>query len=242
MITLDSQQFLQSKHLFNFNEKIAIAGLDEVGRGPLAGPVVSCAVVIESSNASQLEKDLPLFVEEMSLLGVNDSKKISTAKRKKILRLLNIQNEKGEIKISPLFQSKIYYSIAFLPPTVIDEINILQASLKSMSMAWEDLRERTVSAKQALLLIDGNQLPRFHEKVTAIPLVKGDSKSKLIALASLIAKEFRDNLMNRLHEEFPYYGWNSNAGYPTKIHQEGIKKHGITEHHRKSFRGVGAGL
>lgn len=122
------------------------------------------------------------------------------------------------------------YSIAELPPEFIDQHNILNASIHAMHLALDKL-----TLRPELILVDGN---RFHP-YNFIPyqcIVKGDSKLLSIAAASILAKNYRDHLMIKLHEEFPYYGWKKNMGYATKEHQKALMKFGPTIHHRKSFR------
>jgi len=122
------------------------------------------------------------------------------------------------------------FSIAELPPAFIDEHNILNASIHAMHLALDKLKIRP-----ELILVDGN---RFHP-YNYIPhqcIVKGDSKILSIAAASILAKDYRDRLMETLHTEYPEYGWDKNVGYPTKTHREAIRKFGITPHHRKSFK------
>ncbi len=181
-----------------------VCGADEVGRGPLAGPVVAAAVIIP--------KELR-FLEFMS--DIKDSKKLSLKKREYLFDKIT---------------EHLPYAICEITPQEIDEINILQASLKAMKIACERLPEINHA------LIDGNKAPCLTCKTTTI--VKGDTKSYNIAAASIIAKVHRDRIMERLHSEFPHYGWLNNAGYPTKQHREALLTHGITEHHRKSFAPV----
>lgn len=122
------------------------------------------------------------------------------------------------------------FSIAQMSPSFIDEHNILNASIYAMHLALDQLKIRP-----ELLLIDGN---KFHP-YNFIPhqcIIKGDSKILSIACASILAKNYRDSLMIKLHEEFPEYGWNKNMGYATKVHREALNKFGPTIHHRKSFR------
>lgn len=179
-----------------------VCGIDEVGRGPLAGPVVSAAVVINRSIAPQ-----------EILEQINDSKKLSAVKR-------------------AYLAEKIYefsdVSIAECSVDEIDDINILQAALRSMARAFEGLKTIPQTA-----LVDGNKKPKLICETQTI--VKGDSVSISIAAASIVAKEYRDKLMRDIANDFPNYGWEHNAGYGTKEHLEAIKKHGITIHHRKTF-------
>ena len=133
--------------------------------------------------------------------------------------------------MSELIKEKaIAWAIAELGPREIDEINILNASFKAMENAIKKL-----GIAPEHLLIDGN---RFRTSLS-IPfdcIVKGDAKVASIAAASILAKTFRDERMSQLHNDFPMYGWNTNMGYPTKAHREGIRQFGITPHHRQSFR------
>lgn len=124
----------------------------------------------------------------------------------------------------------IEFAIAEIPPVHIDEHNILNASIHAMHLALDQLKVRP-----ELLLIDGN---RFHP-YQFIPhqcIVKGDTKILSIACASILAKNYRDQLMIKLHEDFPEYGWNTNMGYATKHHRDALNAHGPTVHHRRSFR------
>ncbi|MGH1403154.1 MAG: ribonuclease HII [Alphaproteobacteria bacterium] len=182
-----------------------VCGLDEVGRGPLAGPVVAACVIIPK------EKRQLGFISELQ-----DSKKLS---------------EKKRVGLYDEITTHFPYSIAEISPQEIDEINILQASLKAMKQAHDHFNDIEYA------LIDGNKAPE-NLSSHSITVVKGDSKSKTIAAASIIAKVHRDTLMHKLDIEFPHYGWVKNAGYPTAQHREAIAKHGITPHHRRSFAPV----
>ena len=127
-------------------------------------------------------------------------------------------------------ENAVDFAIAELPPAFIDEHNILNASIHAMHLALDQLK-----TKPELILVDGN---RFHP-YNFTPhhcIIKGDSKYLSIAAASILAKNHRDNLMIRLHEEFPHYGWDTNFGYCTKTHQRALKKYGPNIHHRRSFR------
>ena len=192
---------------FELEERFSgpVFGLDEVGRGPLAGPVVAACVYIPDACY-----DLPFVCE------LKDSKKISKPKLKTLYE-----------QITQHFD----WSIAQVSVEEIDQINILQASLKAMKLALEDM---DVIPAQAL--VDGNKMPEL--PCPAECVVKGDSKSYSIAAASIVAKVTRDSLMKRLHDEFPFYSWDTNAGYPSQAHLDGIDQHGITPHHRQSFAPV----
>ena len=180
-----------------------VAGVDEAGRGPWAGPVVAASVVLGSS---------------MVLDGINDSKKMSSKQRSAVYDQIMKHCQVG-IGISGV--------------AVIDQVNILEATKQAMCQAIDNLPQLPDTA-----LIDGNQLPELPCQAKAI--IKGDSKSLSIAAASIIAKVTRDRIMQELHKEYPYYGWERNAGYGTKEHQEGLRCYGITMHHRRSFRPIKA--
>ena len=177
------------------------AGCDEVGRGCLCGPVVAAAVILDEN----FEQNL-----------INDSKKLSFKTRMDLDSYI-----KDNVKS---------FAIAELPPSFIDEHNILNASIYAMHNALDKL-----TIRPEFILVDGN---KFHP-YNFIPhqcVIKGDSKFLSIAAASILAKNYRDKLMIELHEEHPEYGWNTNFGYATKKHQEALIKHGITKYHRQSFR------
>ena len=181
-----------------------IAGIDEVGRGPLAGPVVAAAVV------------LPL--NEM-IVGLDDSKKLSPDKR---VNLADIIREKA-----------VCYAYGLVEAEEIDEINIYQATLKAMKRAVE-----TLKGNVDYLLIDALRIPDLD--IPQKPIVGGDGKSASIAAASIIAKVYRDQLMENYHEKYPNYVFNQNKGYGTKEHIEAIIKHGYSPIHRRSFNVPGA--
>ena len=177
------------------------AGVDEVGRGCLAGPVVSAAVI--------LKKDINLKL-------LKDSKKITFNKRE---------------EISKHIRNNSYYAIGIASVEEILNLNILQASLLSMKRAIERL-----SIRPSLILIDGNFAPKGLKNYKTI--VNGDEKIKVISAASIVAKVYRDRFMIKLSEKFSNYAWERNFGYGTKAHLEGLKKFGITTHHRKGFKPV----
>jgi ribonuclease HII len=182
-----------------------VCGIDEVGRGPLAGPVVACAVIIDR-----------VRMPKKILDEVNDSKKLKREKREYLFRYL---------------QEYSHSSVAECSVEEIDTINILQASLLAMKKACEALPHMP-----AVALVDGNKVPKLSCRVQTI--VSGDAKSLSIAAASIIAKHYRDELMRKLAEEFPHYGWENNAGYGTAQHLKAIEIHGITRLHRRSFSTV----
>ena len=181
-----------------------VCGLDEVGRGPLAGPVVAACVVIPH------EKRTLNFIAD-----IKDSKKVSVKKREELYQLIT---------------SHFPYALSAISPQEIDELNILQASLTAMKRAHDKIDGITHA------LVDGNKVPKLSS--LAIPVIKGDQKSKTIAAASIIAKVYRDRIMQKLANEHPHYGWERNAGYPTAEHRQALLVHGITPHHRRSFAPV----
>ncbi len=194
--------YLQSLNLqARWSEAYIEAGCDEVGRGCLCGPVVAAAVVLS---------------DDFDPSFINDSKKITA---------------KGRIELDCHIRSSVLdYAIAELSPEVIDQHNILNASIHAMHLALDQLKVRP-----ELILVDGN---RFHP-YNFIPhqcIVKGDSKMLAIAAASILAKNYRDSLMIQLHDEFPEYGWNKNMGYATADHRRALMEYGPTKYHRKSFK------
>ena len=178
-------------------------GVDEAGRGCLAGPVFAAAVILPEDFANEL---------------LNDSKQLT---------------EKQRYELRPIIEEKaIAYAVGIVFPDEIDRINILNASFLAMTRAVESL-----NVKPEHLLIDGN---RFKSKLL-IPfttVVKGDAKMMSIAAASILAKTYRDDYMNKIAEEYPQYDWLENKGYPTAKHRDAIAEHGITPYHRLTFKGV----
>jgi ribonuclease HII len=185
----------------NYSSFILETGTDEAGRGCLAGPVTAAAVI------------LPTHFENSIL---NDSKQMS---------------EKAREKLRPIIEEQaVSFAVTHLEPIIIDEINILNASIKAMQESILKL-----NPKPEYIIVDGN---RF-KPVSDIPyscIVKGDAKFMSIAAASVLAKTYRDDYMNKIHEEFPMYNWKQNKGYPTQEHREAIRKYGVTKYHRMSFR------
>ena len=181
---------------------VCVAGVDEAGRGPLAGPVVASAVVLASDHG---------------LDGLNDSKKLSQEAREKFFPV--IQNiAKG-------------FGIGVVAENIIDEVNILQASLLAMKIAVEKI-ELPID----FLLIDGNQ--SIKSKVEQKAIIKGDSLSLSIAAASVLAKVTRDRMMESYHHEYPQYMFDRHKGYGTRLHREKIRQFGPCPIHRKTFKGV----
>ena len=180
-----------------------VIGVDEAGRGPLAGSVVAGAVILDPSNIPD---------------GINDSKKLSVKKRDSLYNVL-IKNAICGIGIASVEE--------------IDEVNILNATYLAMNRAISEVMKQCAEPP-TIALIDGNKIPK-NCPCPAVSVVKGDTKSLSIAAASIIAKVTRDKMMLELHEKHPEYQWDSNSGYGTKAHREALDKHGITEHHRKTF-------
>ena len=183
------------------NTKVITAGVDEVGRGCLAGPVISAAVILKKG---------------INLSLLKDSKKITFKKR---------------IEIAEHIKLNSIYAIGMASVEEILKINILQAALLSMKRAIDQL-----SVQPELILIDGNFAPQGLKNFKTI--INGDEKIKSISAASIIAKVYRDELMIKLSEKFKNYAWERNFGYGTKAHMEGLKKFGITSHHRKGFKPI----
>jgi len=177
-----------------------LCGVDEAGRGPLCGPVCCAAVVLKDD----------FICEE-----INDSKKISEKKREKLYDII--------------IENCISYSIVFVDPQIIDEINILNASLSGMKQAVKEL-----SLTPDLVIVDGNKVP-LQMEIETKAVVKGDAKSLSIAAASILAKVSRDRYMQQLHEQYPQYRLDKHKGYPTKLHYELLAEYGIQDFYRKSF-------
>lgn len=188
-----------------------IIGIDEVGRGPLAGPVVSCAFIFFNTNFNNQE-----------LYFIDDSKKLSI--RKKEIAIKEILNLKKN--------NKIKFSLGMASVEEIDKFNILEATKISMYRAVRKLKQPPTQ-----LIIDG----KLNLNLDGYPsrgVIKGDQKSYSIAAASIIAKIHRDRYMKFLSFKYPLYNWSANAGYGTKKHIEAINRNGITIHHRKTFEPI----
>ena len=150
------------------------------------------------------------------IVGLNDSK-LLTKKRRDELRIA-------------IEKSALAFAVAIVPPEQIDKINILNASIEAMKISLDKL-----AITPQHILIDGNIFSTY-KAIKYTTIIKGDTKFQSIAAASILAKTYRDEIMESLHLENPAYKWNKNKGYPTKIHREGIQVHGVTSHHRKTFR------
>lgn len=202
--------------LNHYYEGLIEAGCDEAGRGCLAGAVYAAAVI------------LPPDYHNADL---NDSKQLTEKKR----YMLREQIERDAIS----------WAVGIVTPEEIDKINILQASFLAMHRAIDQL-----TPCPEALIIDGNRFTPYHPIIgggtsraeAALPhttIVKGDGKYLAIAAASILAKTYRDDYMNRLAEEYPQYDWRSNKGYPTKKHRQAIREYGVTPYHRLSYNLTG---
>ena len=186
---------------FNFSGFAFECGTDEAGRGCLAGPVTAAAILLPDTFKNEL---------------LNDSKQLS---------------EKNREFLKPILEKEaVSYAITHLEPIIIDEINILNASIKAMQESILKLNPTPL-----YIIVDGNRFKPVNE-IPFSTIIKGDSKYMSIAAASVLAKTYRDEYMNKIHEEFPMYNWKKNKGYPTKEHREAIRKYGATKYHRMTFR------
>jgi len=176
-----------------------VCGVDEVGRGPLAGPVVCAAVIMPDGN----------YIE-----GVDDSKKLSKKKREELAQ--------------KIMETAVAYRICRVEPQIIDEINILQATRLCMKNAVEGLE-----VKPDFCIVDGNMT--LDISIPQRSIIKGDALSYTIGAASIIAKVYRDKIMEEYARTYPEYGFESNVGYGSAAHIEAIKKYGLTPIHRRSF-------
>lgn len=189
---------------------VRICGIDEVGRGPWAGPVMAAAVIVPDP--------LPDF-----FTGVTDSKKLSAARRDALF---------------PLILQHCVVGIGHASVEEIDRLNILQATFLAMRRAYDALPHGSHGGGADRALVDGNRVPPLPCAATAI--VGGDAKIPAIAAASIVAKVTRDRHMAELDGQFPGYGWAGNAGYGTAAHQDGLARLGVTPHHRRSFAPIRA--
>ena len=177
------------------------AGTDEAGRGCLAGPVTAAAVILP---------------ESFELPYLNDSKKLTDSQRYTLRPMIEAQ--------------ALSFAVANVFQGEIDEINILNASIKAMHLALDKL-----NLKPAFIAVDGNRF-KTYKNIPHECVIKGDGKYLNIAAASVLAKTYRDDFMKKLDLKHPQYQWKKNKGYPTSAHREGIQKYGITEYHRTSFQ------
>ncbi len=199
---------------FEFEDKLngLVAGIDEAGRGPWAGPVVAGAVVFLDRNA-----------DSYLLENLDDSKKLSAKKREILFEKIMQAKENG----------KLLVGIGEASAQEIDEHNILQATFLAMKRAVENLKQQPDFA-----IIDGNQTPKNLNCQTTT-LIKGDAKSYSVSAASIVAKVYRDHLMCELAKQYPNYGFEKNAGYGTKLHINGLNEFGaIKGVHRTSYKPI----
>lgn len=178
-----------------------IAGIDEVGRGPLAGPVVASSVILP---------------EDFQLLGLDDSKKLTEAKREEFYAYIQ--------------EHALAVGVGIIQPEEIDQVNIYEATKKAMLSAIA-----AMPFAPEYLLIDAMKLDTPYPSQA---IIKGDANSISIAAASIIAKVMRDAIMKQLHSEYPFYQFERNMGYGTKEHLVALEKHGMTPYHRKSFEPI----
>lgn len=184
----------------SYQDKLIEAGCDEAGRGCLAGPIFAAAVILPKNFKNEI---------------LNDSKKLSRKQREELRCIIE--------------KEAIDYAVASLDNYKIDEINILQASLKAMHEALNILK-----SKFEFIAVDGNRFPPY-KSVSHKTIVKGDGKYMNIAAASILAKTYRDDFMESAHLSFPHYDWLNNKGYGTEKHRKAILKYGYSPLHRKSF-------
>ena len=211
----------------NYSGNILEAGTDEAGRGCLAGPVFAAAVIIPVIDICNQTDSQKIFFEL-----INDSK---------------LLNDKVREKLKPIIhQVAISFAVTAIYPDVIDEINILNASILGMQESVLKL-----NPIPEIVIVDGNApfiskkglFKSFSgyetiilEKIVSTSIVKGDSQYCSIAAASVLAKTYRDEYMNKIHDEYPMYNWKKNKGYPTKEHRAAIARYGITKYHRQTFK------
>lgn len=202
-----NDECIRVKSLYDFDRSFSngkyVVGVDEVGRGPLAGPIVGAAVILD---LTVLDNDL--------ILELNDSKKLNEAKRERLSEVIK--------------QKAIAYFISERSSQDIDEKGIAYCNNQIFLDSYKGLNKQC-----EIVLSDGYLVKNIDVKNEAV--IKGDTKSATIAAASILAKVYRDNLMKEYHKKYPHYNFESNVGYGTKDHLQGIEKHGICEIHRKSF-------
>ena len=202
----------------HYHQGLIEAGCDEAGRGCLAGAVYAAAVILPPDYENEL---------------LNDSKQLSEKRRYQLREVVQ--------------RDALAWAVGIVSPQEIDRINILNASILAMHRALDQLTMRPEA-----IIVDGNRFKPYPpiQQANAQPrssylpyatIVKGDGKYLSIAAASILAKTYRDDYMNRLAEEFPQYDWRSNKGYPTKAHREAIRQYGTTPYHRMSYNLLGDG-
>ncbi len=201
----------------HYYQGLVEAGCDEAGRGCLAGSVYAAAVILPDDYQNEL---------------LNDSKQLTEKRRYQLRDIIE--------------HDAVAWAVGIVTPEEIDKINILNASILAMHRALDQLKVRPEA-----IIVDGNRFKPYYERgersevrgerLPHTTIVKGDSKYLSIAAASILAKTYRDDYMNRLAEEYPQYDWLSNKGYPTQKHREAIRQYGITPYHRKSYNLLGDG-
>lgn len=214
------------------------AASDECGRGPLAGPVLACSVGISNQYLDE-------YNSAFGNMGISDSKKLSSGKINKIIHQLEIPTKlpnkfNRKKKITSNKFENLDIALYANSNIFIDHNNILVASLDAMKNSFIEITQHKYIDANVLWLIDGPFAPKLNAKkyVQAEPVIKGDSKSILIGLASVIAKYYRDYLMQQLDLAFPGYGLAQHKGYPTASHLNAIRQLGPSEIHRRTFKGV----
>lgn len=216
-----------------YNGILIECGTDEAGRGCLAGPVTAAAIILQTPNTILTQEEKKL--KNLLFKSINDSKQLS---------------EKKRFELRPIIEELFDFAFIHIQNDEIDEINILNASMKAMQESVLNLK-----TQPEYIIVDGNRplngklglkqttgkifTTEEIEVLKSIPntsIIKGDAKYLSIAAASILAKTYRDDFMDKIHEEFPMYNWKKNKGYPTKEHRDAIRKYGITKYHRKTFR------
>jgi len=211
---LPHREGLGESLISHFYEGKIEAGCDEAGRGCLAGSVYAAAVILPDNYQNEL---------------LNDSKQLTEKKRYQLREIIE--------------HDAVAWAVGIVTPEEIDKINILNASILAMHRALDQLKVRPEA-----IIVDGNRFKPYRSVVNDSPvniphttIIKGDGKYLSIAAASILAKTYRDDYMNKLAEEYPQYDWLSNKGYPTKKHREAIRQYGTTPYHRMSYNLLGDG-
>lgn len=216
-----------------YSDFLIECGTDEAGRGCLAGPVTAGAIILHNPNLTLTKQEKKL--EKLLFKSINDSKQLT---------------EKRRFELRPIIEDLFDFAFIHIDNEEIDEINILNASMKAMQESI-----LTLKTQPEYIIVDGNRplngklgmkqtkgkifTSNEIEILKSIPntsIIKGDAKYLSIAAASILAKTYRDDFMDKIHEEFPMYNWKKNKGYPTKEHRDAIREYGITKYHRKTFR------
>lgn len=216
-----------------YSDFLIECGTDEAGRGCLAGPVTAAAIILQSPNLILTKEGKKL--EKLVFKSINDSKQLT---------------EKKRFELRPIIEELFDFAVIHINNDEIDEINILNASMKAMQESVLNLKTRP-----EYIIVDGNRplngklgMKQTCGKIFSLEeieilkfipstsIIKGDAKYFSIAAASILAKTYRDDFMDKIHEEFPMYNWKKNKGYPTKEHREAIRTYGVTKYHRKTFR------